>query len=49
MIPIWTLVEEGVEKVKNMGIVSVEFLFIGFVLLKGFDPIRMICVAGDFL
>ncbi len=49
MISIWSLVEERVEKVKHMGIVSVEFLFIGFVLLKGFDPIRMICVAGDFL
>jgi hypothetical protein len=49
MISIWSLVEEGVEEVEDMGVVSVEFLFIGFVFLKGFDPIRMICVAGDFL
>jgi hypothetical protein len=49
MVAIGSLVEEGVEEVEDMAIVSVVFLFIGLVLLEGFDPIRMISVAGDFL
>jgi hypothetical protein len=49
MVAIGSLVEEGVEQVEHMAIVSVVFLFIRLVLLEGFDPIRMISVAGDFL
>jgi hypothetical protein len=49
MVAIGSLVEEGVEEVEDMAIVSVVFLFIGLVLLERFDPIRMISVAGDFL
>jgi hypothetical protein len=49
MVAVGSLVEERVEEVEDMAIVSVVFLFIGFVVLEGFDPIRMISVAGDFL
>ena len=49
MVAVGSLVEEGVEEVEDVAVVSVVFLFIGFVVLEGVDPVRMISVAGDFL
>lgn len=49
MITVGTFVEEGVEKVEDVAIVSVVTLFFGFVCFEGLDPLGMICVAGHFL
>jgi hypothetical protein len=49
MIAIGSLVEERVEQIEYMAVVSIVFLFVGLVIFERFDPIRMICVAGDFL
>lgn len=49
MIAVGTLVEEGVEEIEYMAVVTVEFLLVGFILLEGGDPIGMISVAGYFL
>lgn len=49
MVTVWSFIEEGVEKIEDMAIVAIVFFFVGFVMLEGFDPLRMICVAGDLL
>lgn len=49
VVAVGPLVEERVEEVEYVAIVSVVVLFIGFVDLEGLNPLGMICVAGHFL
>jgi hypothetical protein len=49
MIAVGTLVEEGVEEIEYVAVITVEFLLLGFILLEGSDPIGVISVAGYFL
>ena len=49
MISIRTFVEERIEKIENMAVISIEFGSIGFVLLERFNPLRMISKTGHFL
>ena len=49
MVAVGSLIEEGVEKVEDVAIIAIVFLFVGLILLEGFDPLWMIGVAGHFL
>jgi len=49
MIAIRTFIEEGIEEIEDVAVVTIEFLLVGFVLFEGSDPIGMISVAGYFL
>jgi hypothetical protein len=49
MVTIGPLVEEGVQQVEHMAVVSIEFLFGGLVLFERFNPFGMISITGHFL
>jgi hypothetical protein len=49
MIAIWTFIEERVEEVKYMTVISIELLFVRLVLFQRFNPLRMISKTGNFL
>lgn len=49
MISIGSFVEERVQKIQNMAIVSIKGSFIGFVLTKRLNPFRIICFICHFL
>ena len=49
MIAIWTFVEERVQEVKYMTVVSIKLFFVRLVLLQRFNPLRMISKTGNFL
>ena len=49
MVAIGSFVEEGVEKVEDVAVVSVVFLLVGFILLERADPLLVECIFGDFL
>jgi hypothetical protein len=49
MIPVGSLVEESVEQVENMAVVSVVLGLVLLVLLQGFEPLGMECILGHLL
>lgn len=49
MITIRSFVEKRVEEVENVAVISVVFLFVGFVILERFNPLGMIRITGNFL
>lgn len=49
MVAVGSLVEEGIEKVEHVAIVSIVFGFVLLVLLKGFEPLGMKSILGHLL
>jgi len=49
VVAVGTFVEEGVEKVQHVAVISVELLLVGLVVLQRFNPLGMISVAGHLL
>jgi hypothetical protein len=49
MIAIRTFVEERIEEIEDVTIVTIEFLLLRLILFEGSYPIGMISVAGYFL
>lgn len=49
VVAVGPLVEEGVEEVEDVAVVTIILLFVGFVLLERFNPLGMISITGHFL
>jgi hypothetical protein len=49
MIPVRSFIEESIEKVKYVSIISIVFLLGGFIFFERLYPLGMKCVFGYFL
>ena len=49
MVTVRSFVEEGIEEIEYVGVISIKIGAIWLILFEGFNPLRMICVAGYLL